>query len=148
MADQDKDEDQQNPASQPQNLGLVSQIGPVAIDWPRSLGYFGGVAAAVALGLIEPPVALFIAAVPLVQMFNRPGVPSPVRFAAQVYEGASTPVGGGVQATTIQMERPGHKPSILRAGRRLRIFAEARELADKVEAKRQAKAIAQPATSV
>lgn len=39
----------------PQDHGLVSRIGPVEVDWPRSIGYFGGVTLATALGIIEPP---------------------------------------------------------------------------------------------
>ena len=40
------------------------QVGTVEVDVPRSVGYFGGLAAAVGLGIIDPPLALFIAAVP------------------------------------------------------------------------------------
>ncbi len=44
---------------------LKVQVGSVEVDVPRSVGYFGGLAAAVGLGLIEPPLAVFIAAVPV-----------------------------------------------------------------------------------
>jgi hypothetical protein len=37
--------------------------GTVEVDVPRSVGYFGGLAVAGGVGLIEPPLALFIAAV-------------------------------------------------------------------------------------
>lgn len=40
-------------------------MGRIEVDVPRSVGYFGGLAAAVGLGLVEPPLAIFIAAVPL-----------------------------------------------------------------------------------
>lgn len=35
---------------------LVSRVGALEIDWPRSLGFFGGIVAAVGAGLIEPPL--------------------------------------------------------------------------------------------
>lgn len=54
---------------------------------------------AVALEMIEWPVALFVAAVPLVKMLNQPKAPLPVRFASHVYQGASIPVGGGAEST-------------------------------------------------
>lgn len=43
---------------------LEVRVGTVEVDVPRSLGYFGGLAAAAGFALIEPPLALFIAAVP------------------------------------------------------------------------------------
>lgn len=71
----------------PQDHGLVSRIGPVEVDWPRSIGYFGGVTLATALGIIEPPIAIFIAAVPFFRAFIRPSAPRPVRFTRQVLAG-------------------------------------------------------------
>jgi len=56
----------------PQDRGLVSHIGPITVDWPRSLGYYGGIGIAVAAGAIEPPLAIFIAAIPFLKMLNRP----------------------------------------------------------------------------
>ena len=88
-----------------QDRGLTSQVGPVAIDWPRSIGYFGGIGVAVALGVIEPPLGLFIAAIPVVKMFNQPTLPLPVRMASQVLDGAAKPVGGDAEAT-IQLNTP------------------------------------------
>ena len=78
---------------------LVSCIGAVEIDWPRSLGYFGGIAAAVAVGLIEPPLGLFIAAVPFMKMLDLPQTRKPARFVGQVLEGVAKPVGGDSQGT-------------------------------------------------
>ncbi len=140
MSDQEQEDE---PKSQ-ENVGLISQFGPVVVDWPRSLGYFGGIAVATAAGILEPPVAIFIAAVPLVQMLNRPGVPRPGRFAAQVFEGASTPVGGGTPATTIQMEKPGQTHPSRQPVRRPRILDEARELADEMRARRRGRAMRAP----
>jgi hypothetical protein len=82
-----------------QDRGLTSQVGPVAIDWPRSIGYFGGIGVAVALGVIEAPLGLFIAAIPLVKMFNHPALPLPVRLASHLLDGAAKPVGGDAEAT-------------------------------------------------
>jgi len=85
--------------------GLVSRVGPVEIDWPRSLGYFGGTAVAVAAGLIEPPLGLFIAAVPFLKMLDLPDLPNRFRFIAQVFEGVAKPVGGDSQGT-VRMVTP------------------------------------------
>src|SRR5690242_19071831 len=83
----------------PEERGLVSHIGPVEIQWLRSLGYFGGIALAVAFEVIEPPLALFIAAVPFLKMLNRPRAPLPVRMLCQLVDGAAQPVGGEAQGT-------------------------------------------------
>ena len=71
------------------------RLGPVLIDVPRSIGYFGGVSAAVALGLVDPPLAVFIAAVPFLTMLTHRSLPVPVRFIGETLEGAAKPVGGG-----------------------------------------------------
>ncbi len=78
---------------------LVSQVGPFQIDWPRSLGYFGGAAMAVAVGVIDPPVGIFIAAIPFLKMLDLPRAPIPSRFLGQVLEGVAKPVGGDSQGT-------------------------------------------------
>ncbi len=78
---------------------LVSQVGPFQIDWPRSLGYFGGAAIAVAVGVIDPPVGIFIAAIPFLKMLDLPRAPIPSRFLSQVLEGVAKPVGGDSQGT-------------------------------------------------
>jgi len=88
-----------------EDRGLSSRIGPVEIDWPRSVGYFGGIALAVAAGVIDPPVGLFIAAIPFIKMLNRPKAPLPARVVAQVLDGAAKPVGGDSEAT-IQLNTP------------------------------------------
>jgi hypothetical protein len=78
---------------------MVIRAGRFEIDVPRSLGYFGGIAAAVAVGLVEPPVGVFIAAVPFVKMLTIPGVPEPLRFLGLVTEGVAQPVGSSGQGT-------------------------------------------------
>jgi len=70
------------------------QLGPVLIDVPRSIGYFGGVSAAVTLGLVDPPLAVFIAAVPFLAMLTHRSLPVPIRFVGEALAGAAKPVGG------------------------------------------------------
>ena len=84
---------------QQEDRGLVSQLGPVTVDWPKSIGYFGGVALAVATGLIEPPLGLFIAAVPFLKFLKRPNASWPERAISAMIEGAAKPVGGDADAT-------------------------------------------------
>src|SRR5579871_4460697 len=78
---------------------LASRWGPIELDWPRSLGFFGGISLAVAAGLIEPPLGVCIAAVPFVKMLDLPGLPNRLRFVAQIFEGASKPIGGDSEGT-------------------------------------------------
>lgn len=107
-----------------QNLGMTSRIGPIEIDWPRTIGYYGGIGLATALEIIEPPLALFIAAIPLLKMLNNPKASAPTRFVGQLLEGAAKPVGGSSEAT-IQLKSDS-KP-------RLNMLQEARQLANKVK---------------
>jgi hypothetical protein len=72
---------------------LEVQVGTVEVDVPRSVGYFGGLAAAVGLGLMEPPLALFIAAVPVFKALTDTALPRAVRIIGEVLEGAAKPVG-------------------------------------------------------
>ncbi len=74
-------------------------IGPLEIDIPRTLGYYGGISAAVAFGVLEPPVAVFIAVVPLIKMLSTRVAPPPLRFLAQMLQGAGKPVGSDGQGT-------------------------------------------------
>lgn len=83
----------------PQDRGLVTYVGPVEIDWPRTLGYYGGLALAVSFELIPMPLGLFVAAIPLFKMLNRPRAPRPVRFTSQLLDGAAKPVGGDGEST-------------------------------------------------
>lgn len=93
-ADQNRDSDGRTGGQ-----GLVSRIGPIEIDWPRSLGYFGGIALAVGIGLVEPPIGVFVAAVPFLKMLDASRAPSPARFVGQVFEGVAKPVGGDTEGT-------------------------------------------------
>lgn len=85
--------------------GMVVQLGRIEIDVPRSLGYFGGVGAAVAFGVIEPPLGLFIAAIPVLKMLGKANFPQPVRFVEEVLDGAAMPVGGDAPGT-VRMRDP------------------------------------------
>ena len=90
--------DEQEPGKKPEDRGLVSRVGPLEIDWPKSVGYYGGVGLALAFELIEPPLAMFIAAIPLLKLLKRPGESWPVRVVADVLEGAAKPVGGDAES--------------------------------------------------
>lgn len=115
----------------PTDRGLVNRIGPVEINWPRAIGYYGGLGLAVGFGMIEPPFGLFIAAVPLFKMLNRPKASRPVRLVSQIIDGASQPVGGdGDQAIKLVASKKRAATSI---------GAEARQMADRIEGSRAAR---------
>jgi hypothetical protein len=119
----------------PQDRGLVSSIGPLKVDWPRSIGYYAGIGIAVAVEAIEPPLALFIAAIPFLKMLNRPSASQAVRFISQVLDGASKPVGGDSEAT-IQLVTAGEAAP--QQSERPTIWQEARRLAERTRAGRPA----------
>lgn len=89
----------------PENV-LEVKAGRVEIDVPRSVGYFGGLAAAVSLGLLEPPLALFIAAVPAFKVLTNSALPRAVRVVGEVLEGAAKPVGSDAEGV-IMLEDQG-----------------------------------------
>ncbi len=86
---------------------FVSRFGPLELDWPRSLGFFGGVWLAVAAGLVDPPLGAFIAAVPFIKMLDLPGLPRKLRIVTQVLEGVAKPVGGDSEGTVRLVTRRG-----------------------------------------
>jgi hypothetical protein len=88
----------QEPGKGPEDRGLVTRIGALEIDWPKSLGYYGGIGLAVAFELIEPPLAIFIAAIPVLKLLKHPREPWPFRVVADVLEGAAKPVGGDAES--------------------------------------------------
>jgi hypothetical protein len=118
-----------------QDRGLVSRIGPLKVDWPRSLGYYAGIGIAVAVEAIEPPLALFIAAIPFLKMLNRPEASQAVRFIGQVLDGAAKPVGGSSEAT-IQLATAGEAAP--RQSAQPTIWQEARQVAERARAGRPA----------
>jgi hypothetical protein len=85
--------------------GLVTRIGSLEIDWPKTLGYFGGVWLAVAYDVIAPPLGVFIAAIPLLKLLKHPDRPWPLRIVSDVLEGAAKPVGGDAE-TTVRSAAP------------------------------------------
>lgn len=74
------------------------RIAGVTIDVPRAVGYFAGAAGAVSLGLVEPPLGLFIASVPVIKFLTHRAAPGAVRFVGEVLEGGAKPVGGDAEA--------------------------------------------------
>ena len=79
--------------------GMVSQFGPIEVNWPRTIGYYGGIVLAVGFELIEPPVGIFIACIPLIKMLSRPKLAQPVRFVSEVLQGAAIPLNGDAEAS-------------------------------------------------
>ncbi len=110
-----------------QQQGAVSHFGPIQIDWPRTIGYYGGIGLATAFELIEPPLAIFIAAIPLLKMLNHPGASAPTRFVGELLEGAAKPVGGSSEST-IQLRQTNRSG----AGH-LSFFQEAHQLANQFQ---------------
>jgi hypothetical protein len=84
---------------------LEIQAGRVEVDVPRSVGYFGGLAAAVGLGLLEPPLALFIAAVPAFKVLTNSALPRAVRVVGEVLEGAAKPVGSDAEGVVLLQDQ-------------------------------------------
>jgi hypothetical protein len=82
---------------------LAVDVGRVSVDLPRSAGYFGGLAVAVSIGIIDPPLALFIAAVPIFKALTNSALPLPVRTVGEVLEGAAKPVGSDADGV-VQLE--------------------------------------------
>jgi hypothetical protein len=78
--------------------GLMIRLGPLELDWPKTVGYYGGVGIALVCDLIAPPLALFIAAIPVLKLFKTPAQPGLLRIAADTLEGAARPVGGDADA--------------------------------------------------
>lgn len=71
---------------------------------PRSVGYNGGVALAVAIEMIELSLGLFLATIPVVMLLDRRDLPKAVHLAVRVFDGMAKPVGGDAK-WTIQLAR-------------------------------------------
>lgn len=100
-----------------EDQGLVTRIGSIEIDWPKAVGYFGGVWLAVAYDVIAPPLGLFIAAIPVLKLLKRPDQPWLLRVASDVLEGAAKPVGGDAE-TTIRSTASARRSRSRRVSRR------------------------------
>lgn len=79
--------------------GVTGRTDHLEIDWPRSLGFFGALGAAVALDLVPVAIAGFVAAVPFLKLLNRPNASTPQRFVSHLVDGAAKPVGGDSEGT-------------------------------------------------
>lgn len=111
---------------QEEDLGLTSQVGLIEINWPKAIGYYGAIGVALGFELIEPPIAIFIAAIPLYKMLSHPKLPKSARVVGEVLSGAALPVGGDSEAsihlasTDTQDKQQQHRS----------IWSEARAIAD------------------
>jgi hypothetical protein len=92
---------------------LEVRVGTVEVDVPRSVGYFGGLAVAVAVGLIEPPLALFIAAVPVFKSLTNTALPNAVRLVGEVLEGAAKPVGSDAEGVIELKDQQGSDTKVV-----------------------------------
>jgi hypothetical protein len=97
----------------PENV-LEIQLGSVEVDVPRSIGYFGGLVVATGLGLIEPPLALFVAAVPLFKVLTNTGLPKAVRVVGEVLEGAAKPVGSDAEGVIVLEDQQQSDTTVVR----------------------------------
>ena len=77
----------------------MTRVGSLEIDWPKAIGYFGGIGLAVAYDVIAPPLGLFIATIPILKLFKRPDQPRAARIVSDLLEGAAKPVGGDSETT-------------------------------------------------
>jgi hypothetical protein len=82
---------------------LAVEAGGLKVDVPRSVGYFGGLAVAVSMGLIEPPLAIFVATVPVFKALTNSALPYMVRTVGELLEGAAKPVGSDADGV-VQLE--------------------------------------------
>ena len=83
---------------------LHIEWGPVQIDVPQAIGYYGGIGAGLALGILEAPLAGFIAAVPLIKILAaRSSIPA--RFVGELLEGAAKPIGSDAEGTVRLADR-------------------------------------------
>ena len=96
-----------------------------------AIGYYGGIGLALAFEMMEPPLALFIAALPFLKMLNRPRVSWPARLVAPLLPGTATPVGGD-GASAILPSTPD-----VPLERSLTIWQEARAVADRARTRRE-----------
>jgi hypothetical protein len=92
-----------------------------------AIGYYGGIGLALALEMMEPPLALFIAAIPVLKMLNRSWASWPTRLVPQLPQGMARPVGGDGDSTItpdVPLERS------------LTIWQEARAVANRTRTRR------------
>lgn len=97
---------------------LVTRFGPMEINWPGLIAYFGGLTLAVASDVISPPVGMFIAALPVGMLFRAPSRAWPIRI---VTGGATTAVSGNPDGTVRAARRRRSNRSVRRAAQRQRL---------------------------
>ncbi len=56
--------------------------------------------------MIEWPVGLFLAAIPLVKLLDRNALPRAIRFGVHVFDGMAKPVGGDAEGTVRMVRTP------------------------------------------
>ncbi|MCE0766996.1 hypothetical protein LWC35_29425 [Pseudonocardia kujensis] len=95
---------------------LTIEMGGLTVDVPRSVGYFAGLAAAVGLGLIEPPLAVFIAAVPMFKALTNSALPKVVRTVGEVLEGAAKPVGSDAEGVVALQDQRDTDTTVVHLG--------------------------------
>lgn len=102
--------------------GITGNVGPgdqIAVDWPRSIGFFGALGVAAALELVPIPIALFVAAVPFLKLMDDPRSSKPRRVFSHLVDGAAKPVGGDSEGTVRwKPRRTGRTGSRSKGGRR------------------------------
>src|SRR2546429_9311431 len=77
-----------------QDRRVTRHIGPLDSDWPRSIGYYGGIGLAGAAGMVGAPVALSVAPIPFLKMLNPPTRAWAPGFVPPVGECPPQPAGG------------------------------------------------------
>ena len=95
---------------------LEVEVGTVEVDVPRAVGYFGGLAVAVGIGLIEPPLAVFIAAVPVFKMLTNTALPLAMRIVGEVLEGAAKPVGSDAEGVVSLEDQQQSQTKVIKIG--------------------------------
>ena len=95
---------------------LEVEVGTVEVDVPRAVGYFGGLAVAVGVGLIEPPLAVFIAAVPVFKMLTNTALPLATRIVGEVLEGAAKPVGSDAEGVVSLEDQQQSQTKVIKIG--------------------------------
>ena len=82
--------------------GVTGEVGKndqIAVDWPRSIGFFGALGVAAAMDLVPLPIAIFVGAVPFLKLLDDPNSSFPRRFFSHLVDGAAKPVGGDSEGT-------------------------------------------------
>jgi hypothetical protein len=104
---------------------------PAEIDWPMALGYYSGIGLALAFEMMEPPLALFIAAIPILNLLHRPRASWPTGLLSPLLHGMARPRGDD-GASASELSTPD-----VPLERRPTIWQEARAMADRARTRRE-----------